>query len=388
MLMSGAEIYRNFSEGTGTGGLQAGAAIVKEIAGEYVEEAAAIRKLTARMESAWQGTAAGAANRGAGPLTTEHESSGTALVKAQSLTSFEAEVFALSKNTVVPVPPRPTAPEPWAFLVNPGALVVFEDQVDDHNAAAKHNVAVMASYTSTTSDISQQLPIDYGTLSDDGAGIEMRTDPVVDTDDSDGSTHDAPPRLESGSATEWRQQADGLARGSEASANAEQPDSGRGSTSPGSFTPIVDQPGPTLPVGEPVNAARPLSTTPGTGVVGVPGLWGTGDPRGETAGPRGGGSGAAPRNGSLPRRGGAPHEGALRGAAPEGPVRSVSGVAAAGGRAGSATHGVPVGASGRGRNDEDREHRRPTYLEGDDPDDLFGCEVLTAPPTIGAEDDD
>jgi hypothetical protein len=386
VLMSGAEIYRNFSEGAGTGGLQAGAAIVNEIAGEYTDEVTAIRELTARMESAWQGAAASAAYRGAGPLTTEHETSGAALLKAQSLTSFEAEVFALSKNSVVPVPPKPTAPDPWAFLVDSGGLVAFEDQVDDHNAAAKHNVAVMTSYTTSTSDISQQLPIEYGSLSDDGAGIEIHADPFVDTDDSDGATPDADLRHDSGSATEWRHLTDSPARGPEASSTAERPDSGPGSTSPGSFTPIAAQPGPTLPVG----TARPLPTAPGTSFVGVPGLWSTGGlpepggPRGNTAGPRGG----APRNGSLPRSGGAPYEGALRGAAPEGATRSVSGVVAGSGRTASSTHGVPIGASGRGRDEEDGEHRRPAYLEGDDPDDLFGSEVLTAPPTIGAEDDD
>jgi hypothetical protein len=47
--------------------------------------------------------------------------------------------------------------------------------------------------------------------------------------------------------------------------------------------------------------------------------------------------------------------------------------------------GVPLGA-GKGRGEEDTERKRPPYLEGGDPDDLFDTDVLTAPPTIGDED--
>jgi hypothetical protein len=47
--------------------------------------------------------------------------------------------------------------------------------------------------------------------------------------------------------------------------------------------------------------------------------------------------------------------------------------------------GVPGGQS---RDDEDRERKAPAYLEGGDPDELFGSDVLTAPAVIGEEDDD
>jgi hypothetical protein len=49
-------------------------------------------------------------------------------------------------------------------------------------------------------------------------------------------------------------------------------------------------------------------------------------------------------------------------------------------------HGIPLGG-GRGRDEEDSEYRVPSYLEGGDPEDLFGSEVLTAPPVIGEDDD-
>lgn len=49
--------------------------------------------------------------------------------------------------------------------------------------------------------------------------------------------------------------------------------------------------------------------------------------------------------------------------------------------------GVPAGAAGRGRAGEDTERTHPAYLEGGDPDELFGTDEPTAPPAIGADDD-
>lgn len=402
MAMSGAEIYRNFQDGAGPDGLLAGAAIVNEVAAEYAEEATAIQQLTAKMESAWRGAAAGAANRGAGPLVTEHESSGSALLSSQALTSVEADVFALSRNSVMPVPPKPTAPDPWIVFVNPAEQVVFEDQVDDYNAATKHNVAVMTDYASNATTNVRELPLSYGTLSDDGAGIEVGSDTTIDVDDAAGDTsgNDADGRRGPGSAIEWRPLPGDEHPGSEASSGHPasdqpasdqpgnvQPGNANGSTSPGSYTPT--QSNPVLSGGESGGAARPVSALPGagsggtSGLLGVLGAPGSGGPRDGVGIPRGGAPGFVPRDGSPPL----PREGALRGAAPEGPARSASGVVG-GGRGAAATNGVPVGAAGRSRDEEDREHRRPAFLEGDDPENLFGSDVLTAPPTIGAEDDD
>jgi hypothetical protein len=64
--------------------------------------------------------------------------------------------------------------------------------------------------------------------------------------------------------------------------------------------------------------------------------------------------------------------------------RNAAGTMGARGAAGMG--GVPVGG-GRGQDDDDLEHRVPSYLEGGDPEALFGSEVLTAPPVIGEDDD-
>src|SRR5437870_11892306 len=102
--MTGGDIYENFTNGTGPDGLSGGAAIVNEVAAGYGERAEAIRRITGKMEAAWQGEAAGAARRGVGPVGIEHELAGTDLATAQDLTNRQAGSFVDAKNAVVPVP--------------------------------------------------------------------------------------------------------------------------------------------------------------------------------------------------------------------------------------------------------------------------------------------
>jgi hypothetical protein len=70
--------------------------------------------------------------------------------------------------------------------------------------------------------------------------------------------------------------------------------------------------------------------------------------------------------------------------------RAGPGIAAATGpgRGGAGFGGVPIGAGGRGRGEEDTERKAPAYLDGGDSDELFDTDQLTAPPAIGDEDED
>lgn len=43
---------------------------------------------------------------------------------------------------------------------------------------------------------------------------------------------------------------------------------------------------------------------------------------------------------------------------------------------------MPLGA-GRGEDEEDGEHKRPSFLVEGDPDAVFGTDQMTAPPVIG-----
>src|SRR4051794_35448233 len=124
-FMTGQHIYENFTNGAGPDGLTRGAAIVNEVAAGYGDGAKQIRELTTEMETAWRGDAAGAAQRGAGPLALEHELATTDLHTAQDLTNRQVGSFGDARNAVVPVPAEPGKPDPFAVFRSPGDVATY-----------------------------------------------------------------------------------------------------------------------------------------------------------------------------------------------------------------------------------------------------------------------
>lgn len=411
--MTGDEIYQNFMDGYGPEGLRSLAIVMKTIARNHDERAEQIRALVARMESAWQGDAAGAAQRGAGPLAVEHDMSSMALDTAQDLTGRQAGSFSEAKGRVVPVPPKPELLNPALVFTSPAMVMDHERRVDEHDAAAQNNVDVMNGYSGASEYNTDNLPTSYGKLSDDQSGIDIGTTQVGG---AGGAVIHNPGSADAGddiarSTSAGRETSDPSGGSSGGRAPGSSPAGGSGSgsgtpggaagggpgSSPGVTTPETFVPDPSAsPVGStdqgagrgPGTSAGPLS--PGLGaVVAGPGNstrggFGGGS-SGGGAGPFGGG-GAGPRGGGTPA---APGPGAGVGADPRGLAArpgAGAGALAAGARGGTAGGGFPMGAPGRGRDEEDIEHQRPEWLEGGDPDELFGTDVVTAPPTIGADD--
>jgi hypothetical protein len=380
---SGQEIYDNFHDGRGPEGLVGGAAIVNEVANSYQERADQIHKLVARMEPAWQGDAAGAARRGAGPLLVEHELSGMSLVTAQDLTNRQAGSFGDAKNAVMPMPPEPEPTNPMAMLVSPTAVVDFERQVDVYNTAAQHNVDVMNRYTGATDYNTTNLPSGYGTLADDQTGVSVDSGQTTIDAGEFGGPSSGGDRGPGGSgpggliATRSDPVTGGPVSGGAPTPNGGPVGTtpGADATVPGSFTSTPPSPGPSVVSPTDLGAGRASGgLDPVAGLVAGPGVG------------RGGGMGGQPRGGVAVPRGGV-LGGPGVGAEPVGRAAPMTGsVPGAAGRGGPGMSGVPLGA-GRGRGEEDTERKRPEYLEGGDPDELFDTDVLTAPPTIGAEDD-
>src|SRR5882672_4966486 len=140
--MSGEEIYDNFQKGPGSGGLTSAADLVKALAGDFNDSVGSIKDLVTSMDSAWHGEAAGAAERGAGPLVTAHAMAVGEIQNAQDLSHRQAGSFDRSKVSVEPVPPAPTGPVPWPGF-DQKRRDAYEQQVAAHNAASQHNVDVM-----------------------------------------------------------------------------------------------------------------------------------------------------------------------------------------------------------------------------------------------------
>jgi hypothetical protein len=373
-LMSGEEIYRNFQDGFGPGGLATSAEIVKGLVERYQGRVDHILRLRARMEAAWQGTAADAADRGLGPVVIEHGLAGRALHVAQDLTSRQVGSFGEAKNAVVPVPPAPGEVDALAMFVNQDVALTYLKQVALHNQAAQHNVDVMNGYTGASLYNTDGQPTSYGQLTDDRAGIGIDDRPSDDEkltgSDVDARAQDVP-----------GPDVDSVGNGSSVSPADE---SGSGPT----WTPGA----------EPTRPADADPTRPATVPAGGLGIPVTGDAAPD-GGPRGGGANGSGANGGVAgggvlSRGGGPVGGPWRGlpGGGSGAGSTQPGVAArpmvisAGpGRGGVGFAELPAPA-GRGRGEEDTERTAPAYLDGGDPEELWDTDELTAPPAIGDED--
>lgn len=175
---------------------------------------------------------------------------------------------------------------------------------------------------------------------------------------------------------------------------------------PGPGTPLPVSPAPAPPAGTGGGGLSPSAPLP----VGPPGSPGGGDrgaghgPPGPTPGPgrtpgsdRGAGSTGREHAPGAGGRGSVagPDQSGGRAGQPRYPLIATSrdtvlpastGPTGAGGR-GAGGGFAPLGA-GAGRREEDREHRRPSYLVADDANDLVGPLRKVAPPVIGARDEE
>lgn len=422
--MSGQAIYDNFKQGAGGSGMATAAHQIQELVKSYEQRAQSITQLTATMESAWQGDAAGAAQRGAGPLAVEHGVAAPDMNVASNTLTQQVSAFNAANNSVMEIPPQPSKPGLWDNIISfGGASDTYEQQLDRYNAANKHNVAVMTSYEQTTNQNTASMPRSYGSIEPDHSAIgvaqpqptiyqQQRPNPPRPGGGGSGSggttwTPSSPPGT-GGSGSGSGGGTGGGAGGSNGGngGGGSGGGSGGGQTDPDQFVPTPGgpgRPGPGLPPG--LGGGGPGSgpggpgfgpgfLPPGPGGFGpTGGGGGTGvgtGPGGRGGGPGGGGSGArgfGPGGGG----GGFAEEGgraAGRGAGALGAGGAAAaeaamgrGAAAAGGRGGMG--GMPMGGGGRGQGSEDGEHQRLSFLVEADPDETFGTDEITAPPVIG-----
>ncbi|MGQ0838896.1 hypothetical protein [Actinokineospora sp.] len=417
--MSAEQIYRNFRDGAGGTGLEQAAAIVRELAEAYERRADSITRLTGRMESVWQGDAAGAAQRGAGPLAVEHALAAPDMTTAQDLTSRQVGSFDHARNSVVPVPPMPDKPSPWENLRTlGGANDTYEDKLGEHNAAAEHNVAVMRGYADASDHNTGAIPTSYGSLLADEASVAVAAPATSDgrvggflneSTESRSPGDDSRPRGADTDQTVTPSYTDSPSTVTPAP----------GATAPSSHTPTPGTgPSPHQPAGPgggtaagfvPGAGQRPdggaaAKPRPGSGPGGgrPPGSAAPGEGRGAAGGPPQGirtpDSGRGTGTGGPGARGGfGPGPIGDDGARVGGPRAGVAPLPTAGGTENTASRGAAVNrggtgvgvggmgaASGRPPGGEDAEHERAPFLLARDPHELFGTDEITAPPVIGA----
>ncbi|HEX6354023.1 hypothetical protein [Actinophytocola sp.] len=414
--MSGEQIYHNFHGGTGDDakGMLAAAVKVDLLIKNYNERTTSITDLTTKMESAWQGDAAGAAQRGAGPLAVEHGLAAPSMDTAQSTLTSQANAFSTAKAQVTKIPPTPQEPGVWDNLTSlGGAGRNYENQMNQVNGANDNNVSVMQDYEATSSSNASAMPTTYGRITDDysAVGVERPsppptpgppppTPPGTGTPGSSGSgsTGGSGSTLPSGSSPPGTNVPGGGGGGTGRPPGSGGGGGGGGTTNPSNnIPPIGTPPRSPLPGNRPPGSGNPSGNPalpgmmPGFGPTGGGGGGGGGGfgPRGGGGGGgfgptgSGGGSGGGPGAGGRGVGGFGPGAGGAAAAA-EG-VAGRGGFGPGGGGAGGGRGGMGGmgGHGGKGQGEEDQEHERPSFLVEPDPHETFGTDEVTAPPVIG-----
>ena len=424
--MDGKQIYDNFRQGD-TSGLRGVADQVATLSSSYLDRAQGIKALQDRMNQAWTGNAADAANAGAGPLAQAFRQTAEPLDTTKASVDMQAETFEASNHAVVEVPPKPDKPSPWSIGLKSAIPIAgpfmaaddvksYQDGMKAYNAANERNVRVMDQYSNATTSTQSALPTDYGVLKSDGATISItqpETPPEIGgwpgkttqkqrrtgggPDDSTSTTSNNPTGHDTGrqTGTDSHKGTDGTDRPGQTGQTGNDDDTHTSRTGPGRLPtqPIPGRPGERLPGGPPSEQDPSLLGIPGQGPQFGGGPGNPGGNFDEPGGPSGRSGSAGSRLLDSAGRGGAgglgePEGGRGVGAGGRtgagGFGNAAAQEAAAARAAGRPGQMGPMGPHGqRGEGEEDTEHQRPDYLVEADPDAIFGTDQRTSPPVIG-----
>jgi hypothetical protein len=376
--MSGQDIFVNFTEaGASAAGLNDAVQRVLRVSQGQYADVEDLRSLAVKLESAWQGAAADAANRGLTPFAIDSESSADALGQVSSLLSDQSGAFSSAKGGVVPVPPMPDKPPVLELLGNPAAVTSYQQQAAASDAASKHNVVVMQNYEAAADRNTSYLPTAYGAMAPDGAAVVV--EPAPPSGAGVRTRHSSPPVP--GPRQSMPSMPSTPVAASPASAPAVPATTGQPpvpsdmSAAPGSTTVSQRQPG-----GRPDQPSVPVVSDP----VAPRGAGGIPAPVAGGASPIAGRGASA--SWSRPVPGGEPVPGRPGTAEPgRDGARSTAmaeDVTSRGGARGTTIGGLPIGAGGgRGRG-ADEARQRSAFLLEPETDDLFGTDEVTAPSVI------
>lgn len=413
------DIWEKITTGPGTGSIQNGQAAASRLRGAYSERLTTIDALAKEMDAAWTGGGGEAAqNAGAHPLRVWMEDSNTKLNDSDKYLGEQNTAFTTVHAQVQEVPKDP----PKNNLLN--AMTPWTTDTDrairDYNTKGQANVDAFNTYYKASNDNGQKMPT-YSAL--EGQQENVSVDPGKNGkkkpgDDGKNGTGDG----------------DGNGNGTGSTPGVNMPGPGGvpsfpgqpnvppgGSFDPGKppgFDPTkppgfdpTKPPGfdPSIPPGGTYTPPRFDDGThssgftppkiPGAGGFGPGGSGGAGDfsiPGGGGGfGPGGSGGIGDPTAGFGPGGAGFGPGGSTGAAVPGGAAGAGRGGMGAGGGAMGAggagagrtgatgmggMGGMGHGARGQGGGDEERTSK---YLLGDDPNEIFGTDELTAPPVIG-----
>jgi len=181
-VATGAEIYRMLQAGD-TEPLRVVFDVIKQLYRDFEVEAEELKAANDQLMRYWEGDSADAASKGVAPLIQAHLDSAPLINDAGGSIDSQAQAFSEAKGAVTPVPDEPAEPGFFAKaagVIAPGTGIAEEYEsyrggMAAHEAANANNVRVMQQYTAATGDTRNKLPADYGVIEDDGAVINVST---------------------------------------------------------------------------------------------------------------------------------------------------------------------------------------------------------------------
>ncbi|TDQ05291.1 PPE domain-containing protein [Labedaea rhizosphaerae] len=396
--LSPHDIYVQITTGPGSGKLMAAQSATQSEVEAEQQRTAMISEIANMINSGWEGSASEAAYAVTKPLIDIGHSRAEYLSRAQQDLQNQIGAFDTARNGVKPVsatlPPTNVLADavPWLKDVDQ-ATTAYQDD-------AQNNITVFSAYDTASRSNGERLPKEYPALKDSGDSPEVvladpkqpvgGTQPGTGSGATHSSTGSGVPSVPSGSTAEHSSWPSAPASSGHQAVPA--PQVPAGSTSASSATqPPVYQPGtsgyPQAPAAQGPTAStpyQPFGPYGGTSY-GPGGRYGGGSGSGYGGG-SGSGYGGGSGSGGGARTGGTP-EGGARSGVGAGGVPAEESIArrlnpgGASGRGGMAGMGA-MGAGHGGNKDEDAEHERPSFLQEDDPEDIFGTDEVTAPPVI------
>lgn len=385
--MNGQQIYDNFANGEGPARLMGASDYLEQIEREYTQRVQQITDLAASMEEGWTGDAAGAAQRGAGPLAVAHDGASQEMATGKDLLRDQTDSFMQARWDVVPVPPEPAHPSTLKQIVTLGsAQSDYEKGKQKSQEAADHNVAVMNQWTTVSSYNGSMMPSEYPQIDPNAMNISQAEPTKPGGVDYPGGGGVKPPGGRSGGNSGGSDSGGGTGGrapgGGQTSGN--QPPGGpapgtpkpHDGTTPGGWTP----PGSAVKPGGPFKPGQGVSGSQGDGSEagfvsgigaalsgGTPGTGaGSGSGGGRMSGAgAGAGSGSGTGNAGERLTGGrGSGAGAVGGAGEPGVRGGAAGAKGAGRPGGMGGGGMGQGAKGAGG--EDEEHQRKFVLDDDE----------------------
>ncbi|WP_033291412.1 hypothetical protein [Amycolatopsis jejuensis] len=363
--------------------LQGGVTAANSLKGVHDSRITEIDGLNKKMDAAWQGGGATAAQAGAHPLGIWlHDSVGN-LGKSHTYLNTQVDCFSTVKTKVAEIAKDPPHAGFWDG-VNP--LSDKDDEINQYNETGKANVQAYTNYFNASGQNASQLP-QYtawqgNNISDPGGPGKFGGGP--------GGNFGGGPGGGPGGGGSFTPPKTDIPKfdpnGPNTPPHTNLPNDPRhGLPDPNTQIPVGQYPNDTtsassyVPPSVDPSAFNPSAFGPGGSGSG----FGPGGGAGSGAGAAGFGPGAFGGAGFGPggAGSGAAAGGAGAGAGGMGGMRGGAGGAGAG-KAGAAGMGGMGGARGGGKGEDDQEHTTK-YLVEEDANELFGSDQLTVPPVIG-----